>query len=261
MASSQAANINLFLPILRSKVVNSILRVIKNDFAEIAAHELDNGYCFEFWGGNFLTDSDYAGVLGDKSKLSGTDSDIAIAYYNHNAELCLWLIDHKLTEKEFTVCGGYKSENRAKENKARISDYDCSKSFSDILKNKSLCYYHGKHGFRYWEVTDEHKSFFINQDRYVSCPFRDGMNQLWRNQLLALALEKKGIYKHVYFSVVKHPDNKSLDYSLNEYKDLINNNNKFFVFNSTDVLSAADKYSDSQLDEWINWYKALYNAS
>lgn len=37
------------------------------------------------------------------------------------------------------------------------------------------------------------------------------MNQLWRNQLLGLALGDNKSYEHVYFSVVKHSKNKSLD--------------------------------------------------
>jgi len=261
MASSQAANINLFLPVLHHSAVNSILREIKPDFASLTAQELDNGYCIEFWGGNFDKENGGTGVLGDESKISGTDSDIAIAYHNHDGELCLWLIEHKLTEKEFTVCGGFKSENRKNENKRKISNYDCSTSFSDILKNKNLCYYHGKNGFHYWDVTDEHQSFFINHTSHASCPFRGGMNQLWRNQLLALALEKEGKFKHVFFSVVKHPGNTSLDKTLRAYQNLINNNQKFGVFTSAEVLRAAERYSDPHLSEWINWYKALYKVS
>lgn len=257
MASSQAANINLFLPILHHSAVNSILREIKCDFASLAPQELDNGYCIEFWGGNTDKENDDTGLLGDKSKISGTDSDIAIAYHNHEGELCLWLIEHKLTEKEFTVCGGFKSKNRKKENE----NYDCDKSFSDILENKSLCYYHGKHGFHYWDVTDEHQSFFINHTSHASCPFRGGMNQLWRNQLLALALEKEGKYKHVFFSVVKHPGNTSLDKTLTAYQNLINNNQKFSVFTSAEVLRVAERYSDPNLSEWINWYKTLYKIT
>jgi len=256
MASSQAANINLFLPILNHTAVNSILRKIKPDFASLAKEELDNGYCIEYWGGKFLGVDGNTGLLGDKSKISGTDSDIAIAYHNHDGELCLWLIEHKLTEKEFTDCGGFKSENRKK-----IPNYDCSKSFADILKNKSLCYYHGKNKFLYWDVTDQHQSFFINHNSHTACPFRGGMNQLWRNQLLALAIEKQERYKHVFFFVVKHPDNTSLDKTLKAYLALIKNNQKFGVFTSAALLRAAEKYSDSQLDDWINWYKELYKVS
>jgi hypothetical protein len=256
MASSQAANINLFLPILHRPAADRILRAIKPDFASLATKELDNGYCIEFWGGNFQNSSNNsvnAGHLGDKAKTSGTDSDIAIAYHNHAGELCLWLIEHKLTEKEFTDCGGFKSRGR----KPR---HDCSKSFSDILKNKSTCYYHDVRKFKYWVLTDEHRGFFMNHEAHSKCPFRGGMNQLWRNQLLGLAIEHdpQEPYKHVYFSVVKHPGNTALDNTLDKYRELIGNNPKFSVFTSADIIRAADQHTDPELADWINWYKDLY---
>lgn len=252
MASSQAANINLFLPILHHSAANRILGTIKPDFASLATQELDNGYCLEFWGGNF-NDQAGTGLLGDKSSMAGTDSDMAIAYYNHVGELCLWLIEHKLTEKEFTSCGGFKS-------KGRKSQHDCTRSLSEILKNKNACYYHDVRKFKYWDLTDKNQDFFINHANHPECPFRGGMNQLWRNQLLGLAIEQDANqpYKHVSFSVVKHPGNESLDETLNAYQNLINTNSKFSVFTSADVLGAAGKHGDTQLDHWRTWYNSLY---
>lgn len=249
MASSQAANVNLFFPILLNTNANAVLCQIKTDFKSLAVDKLFKGFRVEFWDGNSKKEK---GLLGDHSARSGTDSDIAIAYYNNENELCLWLIEHKLSEKEFTECGGYKSDGRNK------TKHLCGKSFSDILINKNLCYYHDIRKFNYWDITDSNKSFFANADKYEKCPFKGGMNQLWRNQMLGLALEKEKEYKHVYFSVVKHPGNTSLDKSIKEYKSLINNNPKFSVFNSSDVIKAAESINDSELNKWIIWYKELY---
>ena len=80
MASSQAANVNLFLPLLLSPHANEILRQLKPDFKELAINELYKGFRIEYWDGN---SNDERGLLKDHSSLSGTDSDIAIAYYNH----------------------------------------------------------------------------------------------------------------------------------------------------------------------------------
>ena len=87
-----------------------------------------------------------------------------------------------------------------------------------------------------------------------------GLNQLWRNQLLGLSIEQdeRQPYKHVTFSVVKHPRNTYLDQSLADYKHLIANNPKFSVFTSKDVLDAAAGPSDPELDKWIAWYRDLY---
>ena len=247
VASSQIANFNLFLPILLNSNVNAVLGALKSDFARLASSELDHGYRFEYW-------DDTSDNLGDHNHLSGTDADIAIAYYNHQDELCLWLIEHKLTEKEFTTCGGFKS-------KGRRANHDCGKSFSDILADKSLCYCHDIKHFNYWKITETNLDFFPNQAHYARCPFQGGLYQLWRNQLLGLSIEQdeRQPYEHVAFSVVKHPENTSLDATLDAYQELIAYNPKFSVFTSADVIAAASAINDAQLDEWIVWYKTLYN--
>ncbi len=249
MASSQAANINLFLPVLRNPGANEVLRAVRADFARLATDQLDNGYRIEFWDEPF-------GKLGDKNETSGTDSDIAIAYYNHSDELCLWLIEHKLTENEFTTCGGFRSRGRKPK-------HDCSRSFSEIMAEKRLCYYHDVRRFHYWDITEASQGFFVNHARHAQCPFQGGMNQLWRNQLLAMAVEQddRQPYKHVSFSVVRHPENHSLDVSLMAYEDLIDENTKFSVFTSADIISAASKVGDEHMDEWVTWYSDLYNLS
>ncbi|MFZ5950983.1 MAG: PGN_0703 family putative restriction endonuclease [Candidatus Rifleibacteriota bacterium] len=252
MVSSQAANINLFLPLLGANAVNDILRSVKDDFASLAREELDNGYCIEYWGKNFGNNKHDKGLLADHNARTGTDSDIAIAYYNHKNELCLWLIEHKLTEKEFTECGGYKSDGRNKKK------HLCQKSFSEILKNKDLCYYHNAKKYKYWEITEKHQRTFPNHSGLDSCPFKGGMNQLWRNHLLALALEDIGKFKHMYFSVVHHPGNKSLRKTIKKYQSLTNNSIQFSVLSSDLFVNAAEKVADKELKDWIDWYRDFY---
>jgi hypothetical protein len=246
MASSQAANINLFLPILGHSKASAVLRAVKPDFARLAIDQLDKGYRIEFW------DESYEN-LGDKKKVSGTDVDIAIAYYNPQDELCLWLIEHKLTEPDFTECGGYRS-------KGRQAQHDCSKTFAEILADKNLCYYHDVCRYHYWTITEANQDFFPNHAHFARCPFKGGLNQLWRNQLLALSIEQdpRQSYKNTFFSVVIHHGNTALDKSLQAYQDLIGHNPNFSVFTSTDVIAAAEAIKEPDLHHWITWYKSLY---
>lgn len=249
VVSSQAANFNLFLPLMIHPLINEVFKQLKLDFAELAVNELDHGFKLEFWGV-----SEGPGLLGDHTAFSGTDSDIAIAYYNKQGELCLWLIEHKLTEKEFTECHAATSRNRNPDH------HDCNKTFLEILENKDLCYYHDVRCFKYWGITEQHRDFFFNHGQYKECPFRSGMNQLWRNQLLAFALEDASAqpYQKVYFSVVKHPKNTFLDRTISDYKNLVGNNEKFSAFTSADVINAAATLNDPDLNSWITWYKDLY---
>jgi len=248
MASSQAANVNLFLPILLHSKANDILSQIKSDFSRLATHCLYKGFRIECW------DAPY-GNLNDKTRISGTDSDMAIAYYNTKNELCLWLIEHKLTEKEFTACGGFGS-------KGRKQKHDCTKSFSEIIKNKPVCYYHDVRRFTYWDITNKHQVFFANHNSYPQCPFQGGMNQLWRNQLLGFAVEDdaRHPFQHVYFSVVRHPDNKDICSTIDEYKELINYNGRFSDFTSRNFLDAALRIQNPDIQMWAEWYKALYHV-
>jgi len=246
VASSQVATINLFLPLVLHPKANLILASIKPDFLHLATEYLDNGFRIEFWDEPF-------GSLNDKKATSGTDSDIGIAYYNHKNELCLWLIEHKLTEPEFTTCGASKSPGRK-------AYHDCSKSFSEILADKDLCYYHSANHYNYWNITEENQDFFLNHDQYDHCPFKGGMNQLWRNQLLGLSIEqdKRQPYQHVTFSVVKHPRNSALNKTLKRYQHLIANNPKFSILTSADLINAATVVNDPELNQWIEWYRDLY---
>jgi len=253
MASSQVANINLFLPILLSGYAEQILSRIKPDFCKLAADKLYKGFRLEYWDGNSKHDK---GLLGDHSTRAGTDADIAIAYYNYADELCLWLIEHKLAEKEFTTCGGYKSKGR---NKNR---HLCSKSFTDIEINKHYCYYHDVRKNEYWNLTESSNMFNPKFLDTKECPFRGGMNQLWRNQLLGYALENSSSYpyQHVSFSVVKHKDNNALNNTIDSYKQLVNHNPKFSVHTSSEFVEAALKLNVTDIKQWAEWYADLYMA-
>jgi len=248
MASSQAANINLFLPILHHLRAAAILARLKPDLQHLAIEHLDHGYRIEFW------DEPY-GCLGDKNTVSGTDADMGIAYYNHDGELCLWLIEHKLTEAEFTTCGGFRSRGRQ-------PWHDCGKTFVELIKDPSPCYYHDVRKFNYWQITAANQDFFPNHAVYFDCPFRSGMNQLWRNQLLALAIEQeeRQPYRQVTFSVVRHPQNNFLDKTIEDYQALIGNNSKFTIFTSAQFIAAAEAQADDDLQAWITWYKELYDV-
>lgn len=253
MASSQAAAINLFLPLITHPEASGILGRIKPDFAQLATNHLDNGYCIEYWGGNFDVSLRNTGPLADKSTMAGTDSDIAIAYRNHQGQLCLWLIEHKLTEKEFTQCGGYRS-------KGRQERHDCGKSFADLLADPAPCYYHDVRRFCYWEITRRHHTFFAGSDQHHSCPFQNGMNQLWRNQLLGMAIEEDPAYpfEQVSFSVVYHPENTALKTTLDEYQKLVADNPRFSVLTSDRFVDAAEQLKVNSLHDWAGWYRGLY---
>jgi hypothetical protein len=256
MASSQIACFNLFLPFLRyPEIANGILKDINSNlnFKRLATDYLDKGFRFEFWDED-TSHPKYKGLLNDHTKVAGTDTDIAIAYYDKRDNLCLWLIEHKLTEKEFTQCGGAKSKNKS-------IQHSCD-SIDKVINNLDSCYYHSQCKYEYWNITNQNQEFFRKDNlmKFIECPFRYGMNQLWRNQLLGLAIQNsdKLPYKNVFFSVVRHPKNHYLDHTMKQYEQLINNNEKFSTFSSKDIIDSAKKLNDNRIMNWIDWYENLY---
>lgn len=251
MASSQAAAVNLFLPILHSSQAEKVLKTIKPDMKTIARDLLFNGFRVEYWDG---TRKDDTGLLGDHNARSGTDADIAIAYRNQDNDLCLWLIEHKLGEKEFTDCGGYEARRE------HGADSLCAISYKDIIEDHGTCYYNSVRYTKYWEITSHNKDLYEPCYSYETCPFRGGVNQLWRNQLLGLAVvsDSKTDFQHMHLSVVKPPQNTALDKTINHYKAMISDQSYFSVFDSSDLITQARATEDKELIEWANWYQDLY---
>jgi hypothetical protein len=197
-------------------------------------------------------------MLGDHNRSTGTDSDFAIAYRNKQGELCLWLIEHKLTEAEFTTCGGARSKGR------KHGNYSCECT-ADIMSTPALCYYQGKCGYNYWVLTLLNEQAFPRENllSHTSCPFKGGINQLWRNTVLALAIENstKGPYakyKHVHFSVCHHPENKALNDSMADFRSLLGEKDKFSSFTGQPLVDAALEAEAPALQHWSAWYARLY---
>lgn len=302
--SSQTACINLFMPLLLSDKANHILPRIPGspaDFKEIAKDKLFRGFCFEYWGqdmapeqgvGESQGSKNFPGVLNDHTPWAGTDADVAIAYYNQQGQLCLWLIEHKLSEREFTTCGGYQSEKRNKKSKNTENCTRCN--LAEIAREPQKCHYHNI-GYRYWDILNKHLNRFQGPSEADGCPFRDGLNQLWRNQMLAFALQETGTYQTVTFSVCHHARNTMLNRSIKKYQALIDNDPMFSSFTNYDVLEAVSAqvghgkpgnagtsrhnesmknadgirghHHDTQdntgihspdLQEWIKWYRDVY---
>ncbi len=259
MASSQVACANLFLPIMANpEMAPALLASVKPDLASIATDELDHGFRVEFWDEDLQGSPGQTGMLGDHNKTAGTDADFAIAFRNHDGQLCLWLIEHKLTEASFTACGGANSKGR------RSGHYVCD-STVEVLENPNLCYYHGKCKYNYWPITLANVSTFPRDNllSHAACPFKGGMNQLWRNTILALAIENASDgpytkFEKVYFSVCYHPGNGALNATMAAFQSLLGDKYRFTSFTSESLIAAARQSSNPEIRKWAEWYGALY---
>jgi hypothetical protein len=244
MASSQAACINLFAPVLlNEKAANAVFPIINPHFSTLAIDTLTKGFDFEYW--------HESNPLNDHTDAAGTDSDIAIAYYDTDGKLCLWLIEHKLSEDEFTTCGGYRS-------KGNLAKSQCRKCF-EILNDPRKCYYQYHCGYKYWDLTYSFEIFDREEMKTrASCPFIGGENQLWRNQLLAYAIETNQNFNRVHFSVVHHPRNNDLQKTISSYSRMLKEKSLFSVFTSKEIVEYSSYIAHSDIQKWVKWYADLY---
>ena len=253
VASSQAACFNLFLPIMESKCAVEVLKTVKPDIKSIDKSHIKEGFTFEYWRDNPRPNDGSKGLLNDHSKTAGTDADFALSYIDNENKHCLWLVEHKLTEIEFTRCNAVHN-GKHKELSEICSHYTAQ----HLMKKHEDCYYcHTRH-YNYWQLTQKYIKAFPNLDNLKKgCPFKDGMCQLWRNILLVKAAQEEYHYDKVYFSVVKPLDNTALDESLEQFKSIVDPK-LFSVFHPTPLIDAAISCSDTALRNWGKWYSDTY---
>lgn len=142
--------------------------------------------------------------------------------------------------------------------------YRCS-SIPETIQNKRFCYSDGHCGYKYWDITLANPEVFLigKLIEHEACPFQGGLNQLWSNTLLALAVEnsmsERWPFMRVYFSVVHHPKNQPLNNSIDSFRQLLGTNDRFSSFTSDELIHKAKQSGFYPWIEWLNWFVDVYN--
>jgi len=257
LASSQVACFNLFFPLKKNKeLANFVFSILLPEFNELIDIE------FEYYN----RENDYLNEKrNNRNNVAnvGTDSDIAIFYLNKNNEKILCLIEHKLSENNFTYCNAVKSKNNT--DKQVCNKFDFNKT--------DTCYYQIGKGYNYWKITKDSNSFFdLEKLQKVNelCPFKTSLQQLWRNMLLASAIEndKDNEIKRAYFGVVFHENNMDL-WKINGnmqykraddfFKSFLKDKDKFFTITLQKIVERINLY-DKNVD-WLSDYCDKYKIT
>lgn len=123
--------------------------------------------------------------IGDQNlKLGiGTDADIAVFYTYDNDKKGVLIVEFKFIEAEFSVCSSFSDK------KSIQPTCNSEKFFAELVEAKNiLC---GYNKYFNWHLTNKSKAIDEQKIRAASsCPFRFGLNQLWRNMLLAEQVAK-----------------------------------------------------------------------
>lgn len=178
-AASQPYCFNLFLylnqhrPLIDRLFSDLLNKTIKVQHVE---PEFTPNLCDNIVG--FARTSDESIGDQDLQRGIGTDADVAVFYtYDINKKGVLF-IEFKFIEAEFSVCTSYAYRKK-------IRDICTSSLFySDFIESKNpLC---GYNKYFNWNLTSNSKVFDYQKiEEARACPFRFGLNQLWRNMLLA----------------------------------------------------------------------------
>ena len=121
--------------------------------------------------------------IGDQSANHGTDSDIAVFYTYDGGKKGLLLTEFKFIKAEFSTCSSYRSKEKIKQVCNSPSFYP---DLIEQKQNKNGHYLCGYNKYLNWDLTKKSKVLDIQKMKTsTACPFRFGLNQLWRNMLLA----------------------------------------------------------------------------
>lgn len=260
VASSQTACVNFFFPLLMHDAANDLLRPLAPEgFDHIDRTMLYHGFQFEY--GAVKEYAGREGILGDCWHGTGTDADLVVAYRDAEGHSCLWMLEFKLTEERFTKCGAASSAYNKTKHLCR------SNGMAELTAHPDRCHYHSYCHFRYWEIMQRHADFFQGTCDADGCPFSGGINQLWRNQLLAFAIEDAGYFHRVDCAVVLHPGNTKLLPVLADYERLIGHHDgtassasrrRFSRFTYLDFLHHPLIGCDAGLSAWRQWMQQVY---
>jgi hypothetical protein len=185
-ASSQAYCFNLFIFLdenmeLADELFSALLAKevkVQHIIPEFTPGKNENLIGFEF-------DSEIIDeTIGDQGPNRGTDADVAVFYTDTNNQKGLILIEFKFIEAEFSVCTSYRTNQR------NHPVCDSTLFYTHLvdnqagpLKNGIRC---GYKKYKNWPLTQASQLLDIKIIQSLAgCPFKYGLNQLWRNILLA----------------------------------------------------------------------------
>ncbi|HOZ14034.1 MAG TPA: hypothetical protein PK784_04550 [Tenuifilaceae bacterium] len=144
--------------------------------------------------------------IGDQAGNKGTDADIAVFYTYENNKKGLILIEFKFIEAEFSTCSSYREKGQIR------NVCDSSTYFEDLVVQKKRDsfknYICGYNKYLNWQLTKESMVLDIKTINSSShCPFRFGLNQLWRNMILAERVASTRNYDEFGFWVFSPSEN------------------------------------------------------
>ena len=204
------------------------------------------GIGFEFHGPTDVLGECAGPLPTDDEKF--TASDVVVKVEDDAGRAGLILVEVKLSEGGFTLCGGAKSKaNRRK---------DVCASSARFFADPRACYLrrtrHARRDRRYWKIFDAAFGSVratVPGYRGERCPFEGDHQQLMRYHALALGLNQAGETDFTAFGLVHHPDNHHVVEPWEEYRSLVADASPLFRIPANVLIDAVA----NQGGMWSDW--------
>jgi hypothetical protein len=209
-AASQGLCFNLFVPLAENlRLASEFLGVLLGRNVAVAHIELEftPNSLISLPGYELLNDES----LADQAGSAGTDADAAIFFSDEGGRREVLLIETKLIERGFSVCGSYAKKALCKKRCASVGFHD------DLVRRRAtdeagrpLC---GYTRYANWRLTQSSRAIAsMAIQTAAACPFRGSGQQLWRNMLLAENVARARALDEFAFAVISPRENTQLWY-------------------------------------------------
>ena len=249
LRSSQAFALNLFLPFREgprallseavSELVGTQLRIDRVQFEWVPP-------------GGLLGEIAGDRPVGDEP---ATASDVVLWGRRRFRRRVAVLLEVKLSEREFTACGGRTSRgNRRK---------DVCQSARLFMQDPNACYLrrpvYQRRDRRYWEIFagsygSVHKAF-PNANLDGPCPFAYDMQQPMRNLAIARGLEQDGTVRRAWFGLCTHDANPNIARQWAAWRRLLPEPSHAPVLSASEVVRIGEVEG---LTRWATYMRQRY---
>lgn len=249
LLSSQSFAFNLFLPFWEGN-----RRRLSACASDLAATRLTIDRVQFEWvpPGRLLGEIDGERPAGGEP---ATAADVVLWCRLDNGRRAAVLIDVKLSEGDFTHCGGRNSRGNRRQ--------DVCESARLFMQDPSACYLRRplrqRRDRRYWEVfAQSHGSVraaFPHADLDGSCPFAEGLQQPMRNLAIARGMEQEGLAEQAWFALCAHDANPDVAARWAEWSRLLPDPSLAPVLPASEVVKAGEAEG---LIDWAAYMRERY---
>lgn len=249
LLSSQAFAFNLFLPFWEGR---------RAQLSELASRLLGSQLTIERVQFEWVPPGGLLGeITGDEpvGDEPATAADVVLWCRQDNGSRAAVLIEVKLSEGDFTHCGGrYSRGNRRR---------DVCESARLFMRDPSACYLRRpvrqRRDRRYWSIfAASHGSVqaaFPHADLDGPCPFAQSQQQPMRNLAIARGMEQEGIADQAWFALCAHDANPDIAAHWADWSRLLPEPAQAPVLPASEVVRAGEAEG---LTDWAAYMRERY---